>query len=66
MKGTNAFFLQRSVECTLPFGIDDPQQTSSSSKTNRTGTKTHILTNCSGVQSNMYWQLGMGLAQPVQ
>ena len=36
VKGTNAFFLQRSAECTLPFGIDDPQNSSSSSsKTNR-------------------------------
>ena len=33
VKGTNAFFLQRSAECTLPFGIDDPQN-SSTSKTN--------------------------------
>ena len=36
MKGTNAFFLQRSAECTLPYGIDDPQNSSrSTSKTNR-------------------------------
>lgn len=36
VKGTNAFFLQTSAECTLPFGIDDPQNSSSSSsKTNR-------------------------------
>ena len=33
VKGTNTFFLQRSAECTLPFGIDDPQN-STSSKTN--------------------------------
>ena len=35
VKGTNTFFLQRSAKCNLPFGIDDPQHTSSSSKTNR-------------------------------
>lgn len=37
VKGTNAFFIQRSAECTLPYGIDDPQMSSSSnsSKTNR-------------------------------
>ena len=36
VKGTNAFFLQRSAECTLPYGIDDPQNSSrSTSKTNR-------------------------------
>ena len=34
VKGTNAFFIQRASESTLPFGIDDPQ-ISSSSKTNR-------------------------------
>jgi hypothetical protein len=35
VKGTNAFFIQRSAECTLPFGIDDPQNASSANKTNR-------------------------------
>lgn len=34
VKGTNAFFLDRSAESTLPYGIDDPNLKGKGSKTN--------------------------------
>ena len=34
VKGTNAFFLDRSAESTLPYGIDDPNLKGRASKTN--------------------------------
>ena len=35
MKGTNAFFLERSATSTLPYGIDDPQTGRAGAKANR-------------------------------
>ncbi len=53
VKGTNAFFLQRSAECTLQYGIDDPQlsSSSSSSRTNRLDLPEHIVYLFNGAKS---------------
>ena len=51
VKGINAFFLQRSAECTLSFGIDDPQNASSTSKTNQLDVPELIVDLCNAGKS---------------